>query len=207
MADMIVALEKNPFKPRLTKNNPFRGFLECQVRYSPRETESWLKEALIHGEDEATIGSKLANGRGEEVRFSLQTSLAVDIIKAGEKTNQLPENISAVVNYRIAPHDSVASVKKAITDVLTPIAKKHGIFVQGFDSTKSAPKGAPVLHLTSKGDTRPSPISPTGPDSKIWSVFSGTLRQVFEDVPTLKGRTVVLAGNIMIGKLLLPVVF
>jgi Gly-Xaa carboxypeptidase len=201
MADMIVALEKNPFKPRLTMENPFRGFLECQVRYSPREVEGWLKEALIHGENEATIGSKLADARGEEVRFSLQTSQAVDIIKAGEKTNQLPEDVLAVVNYRIAPHDSIAAVKKSVTDVLTPIAKKYGIFVQGFGSKEDAPKGAPVLHLSSKDDLSSSPISPTGSHSKVWNVFSGTLRQVFEDVPALKGKTVVPAGDIMTGKL------
>jgi Gly-Xaa carboxypeptidase len=198
---MIVALEENPFKPRLAKENPFRGFLECQVRYSPSEVEGWLTEALIHGQDEATIGSRLANDRGKEVRFSLQTSQAVNIIKAGEKMNQLPEDILVVVNYRIAPHDSVASVKKLITDVLTPIAKKYGTFIQGFDSTKIAPKGVPVLHLSSKDDFRLSPISPTGPDSEVWNVFSGTLRQVFEDVPTLKGKTVVPAGDIMTGKL------
>ena len=202
MADMIVALEMNPFKPRLTMENPFRGFLECQVRYSPREVEGWLKEALIHGDNEAAIGGKLADARGDEVRFSLQTSQAVDIIKAGETTNQLPEDVLAVVNYRIAPHDSIISVKKSVTEVLVPIAKKYGISVQGFGSKEEPPKGVPVLHLTSKDDLSPSPISPIGSDSKVRNVFSGTLRQVFEDIPTLKGKTVVPAGDIMTGNFL-----
>lgn len=200
MADMIVALEKNPFEPRLTTANPFRGLLECQVHYSPREVEGWLKDALIHGENrnEATIGNKLANSRAA-VRFLLQTSQAVDIIKSGEKTNKLPGDVLAVVNYRIAPHDSIASVKKSITEVLTPLAKKYNVSIQGFGSLEAAPKGVPTLYLNSTGDLPPSPISPTGPDFKVWNVFSGTLRQAFEDVLTLKGKIVVPAGTMMTG--------
>jgi len=199
MAEMIVSLEANPFKPQLTRENPFRGFLECQVRYSPREVESWLKDALIHGGDEVAIGSRLAKNRGQEVRFLLQTSQAVDIIKAGEKTNQLPETVTAVVNYRIAPHDSIASVKRRIEELLTPIAKKHGIIVEGFGRNRAVANGAQRLILSSKDDLSPSPITPTAPDSQVWNLFGGTIRQVFEDVTSLKKKTVVPVGDIMTG--------
>lgn len=199
MAEMIVALEQNPFKPRLTKENPFRRFLECQVRYSPTEVESWLKDALIGGNDGVGIGTRLAEARGYEVRFSMQTSQAVDIVNAGEKTNQLPETVTAVVNYRIAPHESIVSVKQHITDVVSPIATEHNITVRGFGKDEGKNEIAPFLALTSKDDLSPSPISPTGSDSKVWSVFSGVLRQVFEDIETFKGKTVVPVGDIMTG--------
>ena len=70
------------------------------------------------------IGKKLADERGPQNRFSLQTSQAVDIIKGGDKVNALPETVSATVNYRIAPQDSLDIVKNKITNLLEPIARK-----------------------------------------------------------------------------------
>jgi len=102
MAELIVALEANPFKPRLTNKNAFRGYLECQVRYSPGEVEPWLRDALLSGKDEIDLVSRLAHARGEEVRFSMQTSLAVDVISGGQATKQLLESVKTIANYRIA---------------------------------------------------------------------------------------------------------
>lgn len=39
MAEIIVALEANPFTPFLTMENPFRDFLKCQAKYTPKELE------------------------------------------------------------------------------------------------------------------------------------------------------------------------
>jgi len=203
MAEIIVALEQNPFKPRLTKENPFRGFLECQVRYTPHEVESWLKDALLKGDDEFKIGNRLAEARGKEVRFSIQTSQAVDIIQSGEKSNQLPESVRTVVNYRIAPHDSLASVKNRIVDVVSPIANKHGIHVRGFECTASPdevhPSFTEKLNLSSMLDLSPSPISPTSPTNPVWALFAGVIRQVFESTSSFSGKTVVPVGDIMTG--------
>lgn len=207
MAEMIVALEANPFQPRLTTENPFRGFLECQVRYSPREIESWLQDALINGEDELYIGTRLADARGEEVRFSMQTSQAVDVINAGQATNQLPESVKTIVNYRIAPHDSIDSVKQGVAELVSPIAKKYGIAVRGFGKDDEVKEGDQMLILSSTDDLSPSPITPTGSESAVWNVFGGTVRQVFEDTESFKGKTVVLVGDIMTGRCALLIIF
>lgn len=201
MSEIIVALEQNPFTPRLTETNPFRGFLECQVRYTPKQVEGWLKDALLKGDDEVSIGTRLAEARSKEVRFSMQTSQAVDIINAGEKSNQLPETIRTVINYRIAPHDSIDIVKKHVEDVVSPIVKKHGIAVRGFDgqSNDEDETIAETLILTSKDDLSPSPISPTSLTSPAWSLFSSIIRSVFEDASDMKGKTVVPVGDIMTG--------
>jgi Gly-Xaa carboxypeptidase len=104
-----------------------------------------------------------------------------------------------VVNYRIAPHDSIVTIKQHITDIVSPIAKQHNIAVRDFGQDLSKDDIAPFLALTSKDDLSPSPISPTGLDSKVWATFSGVLRQVFEDIETFKGKTVVPIGDIMTG--------
>jgi len=199
MSEMICAMEQNPFKPRLTQSNPFRGFLECQVRYTPNKVEDWLERALLKGEDEVSIGTKLAEARGKEVRFLMQTSQAVDIINGGEKANQLPESVRTLINYRIAPHDSIEAVKQHVEGIVSPIAKKHGIAV--FDSFNAdSPVDEPTIEerliLSSHEDLTPSPISPTSISDPVWSIFSGVVRHVFEDI---MGKTIIPVGDIMTG--------
>jgi len=197
LAEMIVALEAHPFPPRLTHTNPFRRVLECQVRYSPREVEKWLQRALVDGEDELALGKKLADARGGEVRFSMQTSQAVTVIGAGNATNQLPETVEAIVNYRIAPHDSIDGIKSHVAELLAPFARKHGL---GLRTKQEYGEFVPALYISSTDDLDPSPITPTGRHEKVWQLFGGTVRQVFEDVPALKGKTIVPVGDIMTGK-------
>lgn len=208
VAEMIVALEQNPYTPVLTKENPLRGFLECQAKYTPGELEPWLRRSLQRDDDGTEIGKKLAE-RGPQIRFSMQTSQAVDIIKGGDKVNALPETVSATVNYRIAPHDSLDIVKSKIGNILEPIARKHNVKVEGFGGKSSIRNEASVkgeaepsfgtLYLNSLNDLSPSPISPTNIRNPVWHIFSGTIRQVFEDTKSLEGKKVIPVGDIMQG--------
>jgi len=122
----------------------------------------------------------------------------VDIIKGGDKTNQLPESVLVVVNYRIAAHDSLDKVKKHIAQLLRPIAHKHGLAVRGFGFDEKETEFGSFL-LISKDDLQPSPISPVSLDDGGWSLFSGTIRQVFEDTDVLKHKTVIPVGDMMAG--------
>jgi Gly-Xaa carboxypeptidase len=202
MAEIIVALEANPFTPLLTKENPFRGFLECQAKYTPSELEPWLRHALE--KDEHDIGRRLADARDGEIRYSMQTSQAVDIIRGGNKVNALPETVTATVNYRIAPHDSLDFVKSHIRRLAEPVVRKHNLEMVDWQGTNtSAPdasrKSSGTLTLASVNDLRPAPISPTDIDNPVWELFSGTIRSVFETVAPLKAKTVVPVGDIMLG--------
>ena len=211
MAEMIVALEGNPLQPILTRSNPLRGYLECQAKYTPGELEPWLRKALERDDDGRDIAERLAEERGPSIRFSMQTSQAVDIIRGGDKVNALPQTISATVNYRIAPHDSLDIVKSKITTLLRPIAQKHNIEVQPFAtgndsqpttnliSSKPQDSWQGTLYLKSLNDLSPSPISPTDLQNNIWRTFSATIRQVFEDTETLAGKKVIPVGDIMQG--------
>ena len=202
MAEIIVALEANPFTPLLTKENPFRDFLECQARYTPKELEPWLRHALET--DEQDLGKRLADVRGGEIRYSMQTSQAVDIIRGGNKVNALPETVTATVNYRIAPHDSLDIVKKHILRHAEPVVRKHNLeLVDWNGSNTSAPdasrKSGGTLTLHSVNELHPAPVSPTDISDPVWSLFSGTIRSVFETVALLQGKTVVPVGDMMLG--------
>ena len=204
----MVDLEQNPYTPLLTMENPLRGSLECQAKHTPGELDSWLLRSLQCDNDGEEIGKKLADEREPQIRFSLQTSQAVDIIKGGDKVNALPETVSAAVNYRIAPPDSLDIVKNKITHLLEPITRKHEIKGEGFgndrsseDKSKASDKTSfGTLYLNNLNDFSPSPILPTDIQNPVWHILSGTIGQVFEDTKTFEGKNVVLVGDIMQGK-------
>ena len=207
MAELIVALEGHPYAPVLTMTNPFKGYLECQAKFSPHEVEPWLPRALLDDEDGVGIGRRLSKERGPMARFSMQTSQAVDIIRGGDKVNALPETITATINYRIASHNSLEMVTNQVVDLLGPIADKHGLNLQTFGQEHSNKHPAADAAISSKGalslhslyKRSPSPISPTSPNDKVWNLFSATIRQVFENTTTLAGKMVVPVGDIMQG--------
>ena len=55
------------------------------------------------------------------------------------------------------------------------------------------------LTLKSVNDLSPAPILPTDITNPIWTLFSGTIRSVFETVAPLDGKMVVPVGDIMLG--------
>lgn len=227
MAELVVALENNPYLPILTAENPLRGVLECQAKFSPNNISPWISRALSDGTSGVEIGKRLSKERGPMARFSMQTSQAVDIIQGGQKINALPESVTAIANYRIASHDSLDLVKNRITSVVFPIAQKHGLALHGFSHNQSAAVektdrswllsnmfGGIInvkqvlgssrnfvgsLSLASVHNLSPSPITPTNIENGVWSLFSATIRQVFENTTTLVGKTVIPVGDIMHG--------
>ena len=199
MSEVVVALEARPYEPRLTKENPFRGFLQCQARYSPGQLEPWLRKTLEN--DEHDIGVRLAEARGGEIRFSMQTSQAVTIIGGGNKVNALRESVTANINYRIAPHNSLEVIKANIRKFVEPVVRKYNLEILDFDqsNTTASEVSAGSLRLHSVNNLRPAPISPSSVEDKTWVIFSGTIRSVFESAPTLGGRKVIPVGDIMLG--------
>lgn len=111
MSELVLTLENHPYTPILDEQNPFRKYLECEAKYSPDEVEPWLRKELASGKN---IGPKIvriskcrtsfetscayafrfqADSRGDEARWSIQTSQAVDVIHGGNKDNALPEAV------------------------------------------------------------------------------------------------------------------
>ena len=196
MSEAIIELEKYPFNPRLTMDNPLRQVLQCQLKYSSNDVEPWLRRSLKG--DEGLMGIRLAEARGSDFRFSMQTSQAIDVISGGEKSNQLPDEVSVIVNYRVPPHDSIINIKARVARLIEPVARKHNLAIRGF-GFEGEPTEKGIFVLESRHDLQPAPISPTG-QSDVWLLFAGTIRKVFEDSKHLHGKTVVPVGDIMSGE-------
>ncbi|KAF1984757.1 vacuolar carboxypeptidase Cps1 [Aulographum hederae CBS 113979] len=203
MSAFITALEKNNrLKPRLTQENPLRNVLECEARYSPGDVEPWLRRGLLDKTNEELLGRKLAESRGIGTRFTMQTSQAVTVIRGGDKANQLPESVRVLVNYRIAHHDNLGSIRRSIMDALKETGKEWQITIRGFWMDQKLEPGVEekgVLYLNTKDELQPSPISPTGPSEMAWLLFAATIRRVFEETDVYRGKTVVPVGDVMTG--------
>jgi Gly-Xaa carboxypeptidase len=153
--------------------------------------------------DEERIAQKLADNVEAE-RWLMQTSQAVDLIAGGIKVNALPELVEVLINHRIAPHQSIGFVNEHMKKVLTPLAEDLGIEVIGSDDMISnnvtlTPQFATgKLTFSYPESLEVSPISPTK-GSGVWALFGGTVRYVFENTDSGKGKTVVPVGDIMTG--------
>ncbi|KAF9889799.1 hypothetical protein FE257_006889 [Aspergillus nanangensis] len=205
IAEIIHTLETAlPFTPVLDATHPARKKLQCQVAHSPVHVEDWLPAALADT-DYAALAERVAASRGEAVRFTLQTSQAADLIHGGVKSNALPETVFALVNYRVALHQTPEEVLERARGLIAPIVEKYdvGLVVVGDDGDEEGEEGeggfGRLVLSTLAEPLRPAPVSPTHEESAVWMRFAGVTRDVFESVPSLKGKTVVVAGDIMTG--------
>lgn len=209
MSEFINQLESNPWKPKLIKGSPIYNHFVCQARYSPDAAPKITK--LIHKGDLETLADELAT-IDRATQYRIQTSQAVDYILGGVKINAMPEYIKIGVNHRVAPQDSISTVKANILEQLKPIVKKFGLSVSAFKGEEHNPKisfdenpedgvANPMyevdyngtLVLSSSQPTLVAPISPTsGP---VWDIFSGTIQHSF----AFEGGQVVPVGELMTG--------
>jgi len=70
MSELIVALEGQPFTPKLDDRNPVRGVFKCVAKDSPEFAEPWLKGKLRSGRG---FGKKIADARGDMTQWQIQT--------------------------------------------------------------------------------------------------------------------------------------
>ena len=100
----------------------------------------------------------------------IRTTTALTVFNAGSKENVLPGKAEALVNFRIAPGDSVASVLD------------HARYVVG----------NPLLKVAVYGHSREaSPVSPS--DSAAYRLIEKTIRETLPDAVTAPG--LVIAGT------------
>jgi carboxypeptidase PM20D1 len=147
----LVRLEDNPVPGGI--QGPFRDMLETVGREMafPRRlvlANLWLFRPLV----ERQFG---------EIRAAdtmMRTSTAVTIVEGGVKSNVLPSKARAVVNFRIAPGDSVASVLDHVRRVVAD----------------------PRVEVQDPREARePSPVAPT--DSDGFRLVERTVRELFPD--------------------------
>lgn len=113
MAQAITRLEKHPFPARLG------GVTRTTFKYLRPELPLYMRLALANSWLLGGVIKKMLS-KIDATNAMLRTTTAATIIEAGTKENVLPQEATAVVNFRLLPGDSVdyviSRVKKVIND-------------------------------------------------------------------------------------------
>jgi Gly-Xaa carboxypeptidase len=213
LAQIIQAIEDNPFQSSLSTKNPTAAYLSCAASFAP-DIPYDLKDAILNSPSSDTVIRYLDNSR--QTRSLVRTSTAVDIVQGGVKSNSnltskqlllltwslvnaLPESAYIKVNHRVSVDQSIQDVKDHYDQIIFPLTKKWDFTYNGFNNESSlesnlesrqngsAPGTVSVIALHEMG---PSPVSDSNDVRFSW--LAGTLRGVF-------GADVLVAPVLMTG--------
>ncbi|KAF2193425.1 vacuolar carboxypeptidase-like protein Cps1 [Zopfia rhizophila CBS 207.26] len=192
-SELITLIEADPYEPRLDDENPYLELLYCGAEHAPdfppklkgllgkRSRKSWKKDEL------AVEASKA----GPEIKYLMTTSVAVDIIAGGIKTNALPERTQVTINHRINVGSDSSVVFQKLTKLAATVAEKYNLTLHAFEG-KEGPESITLTHR----DTilEPAPVSPTkiAKAASPYSVLSGTTKALY-------GEELLVSPGIMTG--------
>lgn len=107
----IVALEDDPFPVHLTRSSPVYDTMLCtaaHVENVPKDLRELIERSVHSDEALVQLQNLITQGEDTSLKNSIRTTLAATVIGGGFKANALPDDASAIVNYRIAPYRYVA---------------------------------------------------------------------------------------------------
>lgn len=114
--------------------------------------------------------ARAALTKGQSSSAMMRTTTALTVFNAGEKSNVLPGKAEALVNFRIAPGDTIESVMQHVRYTI----------------------GNPLLKTSTFGVGRnPSPVSPS--DSPAYRLIERTIRETIPEAVVAPG--LVIAGT------------
>ncbi len=147
----IQRLESNPMPAAITE--PIRQMFSCvgpEMSFTRRMilANLWLFEPLVNRQLAASPATNAL----------LRTTAAVTMVQGGTKENVLPAEAKAIVNFRVLPGNTVASVTAHVRRVIDD----------------------PAVTIRTLNEIEPSPVTPT--DSETFRTLTKTIRQVIPDV-------------------------
>jgi carboxypeptidase PM20D1 len=143
----IVRLEDNPFPGGI--QGPFRDMLLTVGREMTFSRRFVLANLWLFG---PLVERQLS--RVPAADSMMRTSTAVTIVDGGVKANVLPSKATAVINFRIAPGDTVEGVLEHVRRVVSD----------------------PRVSIEARETREPSPVSST--DSEGYRLIARTIRQI-----------------------------
>jgi carboxypeptidase PM20D1 len=170
LSQAIVNLEANPLPASMQDAKGLFKYITPEMKYPQRLILSnlWLFESVVVRYEHSswlrmTIISALSKSKA--TNSILRTTTAVTIFKAGEKENVLPSKATAMVNFRVAPKDTIASVvehvKKVINDDRVTVSIRSTTPLYFFSHLLDELEAAPV----------------TRDDTPIFNTLHNTIKQ------------------------------
>lgn len=192
MSELITDIERNPYNPRLSEDNPVLGLLQCGASYGSNFPPKLKKLLRSRSGQSRCKEDKLAQEASKEslaARYLMTTSVAVDLIQGGVKVNALPERTSATVNHRVNIGEHPSDVKAKLKQLAESIAERHNLTVHAFDGAEETLSS--ITLRASDTELEPAPVTPTiiKPISAYF-ILSGTTRAIYgQDVLVAPGMT------------------
>ncbi|CEN59255.1 hypothetical protein ASPCAL01707 [Aspergillus calidoustus] len=180
LSEIITAIEKNPFAGKVTPANPMFDFLSCAAVHAP--ASSFPDSIRAHLARIASGDAKAEQDLAAELdslRYYFRTSQSVGKIAGGLKINAIPELASAMVNLRLAVETSVSAVQAHYESLISPIARKHNMTLDGFNPSQNltTPTTPRRISLSAIDALEPAPVSPTTAETEPFSILSGTIKR------------------------------
>ncbi|KAJ2994895.1 hypothetical protein HDV02_001261 [Globomyces sp. JEL0801] len=194
MSQIITTLEDHPYQSELLDSNPILSHLACVAEYT--DTLTWYEKLIL--KHWKLLKRLVLYGLSKDpfLKASVTTTQAVDVIHGGVKVNALPQQVYALVNQRIAPHETEQDVIDRLISLVEPIAKQNSLDFEWSSESQDILKRQ---FTSSKGKVslafeglEPSPTSPT--DSFAFQRLSGTLRNV-HGAQTIVAPTIMVANT------------
>lgn len=178
MSEIVMAIEDSPFPVQLTSKNPIFNFLECAAVHAP---ESSFPASVRSQLDMIAQGDYKAQQKMayllDDYKHYFRTTQSVGKINGGVKINAIPELASTMVNLRLAVENPIAQVQAHYENLVKPIAQKHGMVFEGFNSLYDSPEKRKIS-LFGVDALEPAPVSPA--DAESFQVLSGTIKNVLK---------------------------
>ncbi|KAI4908246.1 hypothetical protein J4E90_008870 [Alternaria incomplexa] len=204
-SELITLIEANAYEPHLADENPYLGLLQCGASHAPdfphhlgKLLDKRSKRSLTCSKKSSKDALALEAAKaGPGIKYLFTTSVAVDIIHGGVKTNALPERTQITVNHRINVGSSSSAVKTHIASLAAQVAQKHNLTLHAFNGTET-PSSITLSHgptMLEPAPVTPTSLEPTSHSNKTatpYQILSGTTRALY-------GKDLLVSPGIMTG--------
>ncbi|KAL4862836.1 hypothetical protein BDV12DRAFT_202654 [Aspergillus spectabilis] len=178
LSEIIMGIDDNPFLGKVTADNPMFGFLECAAVHAPESSFPHGVRSKLSQVAKGDIKAQrqLANDL-DHLRYYFRTSQSIGKINGGIKINAIPELATTMVNLRLAVETSIAAIQTHYEDLIKPIATKHNMTFEGFNSP-SPSSDVRKVSLFAVDPLEPAPVSPV--NAEAFRILAGTIKNTLK---------------------------
>ncbi|KAF8070006.1 hypothetical protein FPV67DRAFT_1578960 [Lyophyllum atratum] len=201
LSALLVEYEANPFKVKLTKQDPLYSTFQCVGEHAkelPKDLRETIRRSWSSNKELRKLEKFILDN--PVFRSMVGVTQAIDMIQGGVKANALPEMAWALVNHRIAVISSVEEVKAHDTKILEGLAEKFNLTYNAFGSKiskeeKDAPSSGSLTLTDAHGNSlEPAPVTPTGKDAAPYQLLSGTIKTAYNSHRQFEGENEIIVS-------------
>ncbi|KAG7843242.1 hypothetical protein KL942_000338 [Ogataea angusta] len=200
ISKLISRYEDRLYNPILVNVNPTLNTLQCIAEYA--DIEKSLKKDILRAHFDEKSNERVIQLLLDDTntKYNVLTTHAADIINGGDKANALPQNVTALINHRIAHGNDFDTIMDRITGIATGVAKEHGMGLIVEEEILIEPTLAGSINIKAIYKLPVAPITPI--NDEIWASLAGHYRTFYEDITypeKFEDDVLVVSAGIMTG--------